>query len=171
MPTILLFFGRPAVGKTTIIDHTFPEHYKVDVFLYVESYLKNGWITKDESLESCKKAYASFANFKCHHPVTIIAEFGTSCPELNVIKIKELIKKRKKILVFICEAPSTVCLKRIKSRSGMNNAQLRQKILQRNSIQDLAQQFGRANIPYHLLDMTKDLETNKKIILDRLSPL
>lgn len=171
MHTIILFFGRPAVGKTTIIDYAFPEHYKVDVFLYVASHLKHGWITKNNLLGSYRKIYANLDSFKCHHPITIIAEFGTSCPELNVIKINELIRKKKKILIFVCEAPGKTCLERIKSRSGMNNAQLRQKILRRDSVQNLTKQFDQANIPYHLLDMTKNLETNKKIILEKLPPL
>ncbi len=165
MSTVIMFFGRPAVGKTTIIGYTFPEHHKVDVLSYVKNYLKNCWVSKENILKAYREAYAKVKSINCP---TLIAEFGSSCPELDILKINELVHKKRKMIIFVCEAPSKVCLKRIATRNGLNNAQLRKKILQSNNIQKLIEQFDQANIPYHMLDMTKDLETNKKVILSKL---
>lgn len=165
MSTIIIFFGRPAVGKTTIIGYTFPEHHKVDVLSYVKNYLKNCWVSKEHILKAYHEAYAKIKSI--NYP-TLIAEFGSSCPELDTLKINELAHKKRKLIIFVCEAPGKICLKRIKTRNGLNNVQLRKKILQSDNIQKLTKQFDQANISYHMLDMTKDLETNKKIILSKL---
>ena len=170
MNNITFFFGKPASGKSTIIDLIKiekPDVKVIDVFSYIEKFLeKDGYILE----ENTKKAYTTlFEDLNnTYKENDVIIELGTN--HINIVSEElEKIFPKYRITIFLCETSIETCRKRENGRSRTMNQTAFEIRLNRDFPNSHIICLKDKNLPYRILNMENELNFNLNIVLNYLN--
>ena len=114
---LLVFAGKPGVGKSTIIKRLFPELHVVDVEPFVMEFQVNGFINEDKTLLGYQNMYAHITQID--QPIVVL-EIGTNHPDFNVQSLHALTKTHD-VRLFLCEASRETCTARANERGLLHS--------------------------------------------------
>jgi uridine kinase len=145
---LIVFAGKPGVGKTTIIQRLFKNATIVDVQTFVMVHVDEFPIVpKEKNIFGYKTMYKHIATLK--KPVVVV-EIGTSHPGFNIRQLEKL-QNRYKISLFLCDASVETCRIRSLARKLNFDGKWIESRLQRN-------------FPGSFLNILKDTNLDYKII-------
>ncbi len=145
---LIVFAGKPGVGKTTIIQRLFKNATIVDVQTFVMVHVDEFPIVpKEKNIFGYKAMYKHIATLK---KSVVVVEIGTSHPGFNIRQLEKL-QNRYKISLFLCDASVETCRIRSLARKLNFDGKWIESRLQRN-------------FPGSFLNILKDTNLDYKII-------
>ena len=155
---LIVFSGKPGVGKSTLINYLFKNDQIIDVLPFVKRYEKDGKILESDTIHAYEDMYKYINNFNFEG--NVILELGTNHPQLN---IEELFNLDKKFIlkIFLCIAPKDICLERALKRGRKFDKKALIRRLNKNFPDSHLPLFENYNINYCILDMEKSLDKIK----------
>ena len=169
-PSLIVFIGKPGVGKSTIIQRVFPKTTCVDVMPFVKKYEIDGIVPEEKTILGYQEMYQSLSSQFEREDQFLILELGTNHPELN---IQELVKISEKasLCVFLCIASIDVCRTRSRERGRAFDMDALERRLQRSFPESHLALLKDSSINYRRLDMELPLEDNVEIVNSVLNNL
>lgn len=147
-PKLVIFAGKPGVGKTTIIERLFKKATIIDVQTFIMNYVdKFPLVPKEKIILGYKAMYKYITTLK--KPLVIV-EIGTSHPKFNIQQLKKL-QNYYDISLFLCDASIETCGTRSLARMLKFDGEWIESRLQRN-------------FPGSFLNILKDTSLDYKII-------
>lgn len=129
MARLIVFIGKPGVGKTTLIESVFSDSAKIDVMHFVKKYEQNGIVSEEKTILGYQEMYKHLEQLKSNQD--IVLELGTNHAGLNIKKLLSL-SQSFSILIFLCVAPIDVCRDRAINRDRYFQQDALEKRLLRN---------------------------------------
>ena len=111
LPLLLVFIGKPAIGKTTLIRHVFPGAEVIDVKSFVRSYRVQGHVPEIDTARGYEDMYNYISSLKG----PCILELGTGHAEMNTLKLRGA-SDRFHVVAIFCEASEETCKRRLDER-------------------------------------------------------
>lgn len=169
MKKLIVLFGIPGCGKTTLAEafiKKHPEFTRHDVFKYVEKYKDpQGVMEENYSIKSYREMYHDLEKID----YDVILEMGTNYPRFNLRRLKRL-KDQKNLLLIFCLLAREESYRRAKARGIIRNFIFKDEYLipriHRNFPQGHAVRCDNLGLAYHKLDMKKDLEEQVNFLED-----
>ena len=127
-PRLIVFAGKPGVGKSTIIKRLFDGIKIVDVRPFVLPYYDNKETFEENTLLAYKEMYEHVSSLK--EPL-IILEIGTNHPEFNIEQLKKL-QEQYDVVLILCDASVETCMERLKGKNYVLNEEWLELRLQRD---------------------------------------
>ncbi|MDD5342108.1 MAG: AAA family ATPase [Patescibacteria group bacterium] len=153
MKKLLVFIGKPGVGKTTLINKVFPDQKIIDVQPYVWSYKVNGRVPEEKTLNAYQDMYRHLESL---NDALVILELGTNHAEFNIKELKKL-SQQFEVRVYLCTASVETCRARIKIRARGDDMEAMERRLQRDFPDEHIKQLKSAGLEYITLDMESPL--------------
>ena len=150
---LLVFIGKPGVGKTTLIKKEFSKTKFYDVKPYIIPHVGDGKWPEEKTLDCYKKMYQDINK----EEEDIVLEIGTNHAEFNIAELESL-QQRFRLVIIICILPIEENKKRYIGRDEIIDMEAFEKRLHKdfpNSHMDLVKKSG---IPYFTLDMQPTTE-------------
>lgn len=163
---LIVFFGKPGAGKSTIIRETFAQERIVDVKDYVLRYRAGDDVPEEKTIDGYRDMYRFVISLK--DPVVVL-ELGTNHPVYNVEQLKALGASRV-VVIFLCTASVDTLDERLRNRSARfigDLARIRER-LQRPFPNELIPLLELAGLSYTVLDMEQPWTDNVILINQRL---
>ncbi|MBU0707372.1 AAA family ATPase [Patescibacteria group bacterium] len=158
--TLVVFVGKPGVGKTTLIKRVFPDKKLIDVLPYVYAYKVNGHVPEERTLDGYKDMYKDL--LKMSEPLVIL-ELGSNHPEFNVQQLSNL-QKDFQIKIYICTAEIDTLRQRVIGRNRGDDMEAMELRLQRKFPQEHIKKLEKTDLEYDVLDMEKPLSITEQLI-------
>lgn len=170
MSNITFFFGKPASGKSTIIDLLLlekPDIKVIDVFSYIEKFIeKDGRILE----ENTKKAYTTL--FEDLNNISkedsVIIELGTNHSNIVSYELEKIFPKHH-VNIFLCETSIETCRKRESARLRTMDQTAFEIRLNRDFPNSHIIFLKDKNLPYRILNMENEPNFNLNIVLNYLN--
>ncbi len=161
---LVVFFGKPGAGKTTLIGETFPDANVVDVKAFVRKYRVDGTVPEEKTLQGYQDMYEHIAGLDDD---LIILELGANHEKFNV---QELLKSQDKreLYLFLCNASLETLKERLQNRSDQDDMEKMLKRLERDFPGEYIRLFEKAGMQYILLDMEQPWTDNLILVQQRL---
>ena len=165
MNNITFFFGKPASGKSTIIDLIKiekPDVKVIDVFSYIEKFLeKDGYILEENTRKAYTTLFEDLNN--TYKENDVIIELGTN--HINIVSDElEKIFPKHRVTIFLCETSIETCRKRENGRSRTMNQTAFEIRLNRDFPNSHIICLKDKNLPYRILNMENELNFNLNIV-------
>jgi predicted kinase len=161
MKKLLVFIGKPGVGKTTLINKVFPKQKIVDDMPFVFAYKVNGKVPEEKTLQGYEDMYR---HLKEVNDDFVILELGTNHAEFNIKELKKL-SQQFEIKVYLCTASTETCRARIKIRARGDDMEAMERRLQRDFPDEHIRQLKSVGISYIVLDMEQPIaELQQKFV-------
>lgn len=161
---LVVFFGKPGAGKTTLISETFPDVRVVDVKPFVVAYKKNDVLPEARTLDGYKDMYKVLAEMEDD---LIIVELGTNHEAYNIEQLQGLASERQ-LFVFLCTASVETLRQRIQSRDETIDPEALERRLRRDFPGEYIKLFEEAGIQYVFLDMEQPWTDNLILVQQRI---
>ncbi|HYC34442.1 MAG TPA: GTPase [Candidatus Paceibacterota bacterium] len=162
MSSLLVFIGKPAVGKSTLISVALSTHVHVDVMPFVTKYENKpgNSVSHEHTLLGYNDMYKHLdKELKSSRP--IVLELGTNHSDLNVTHLKHLSLKHE-VTIFLCTASIETSRKRAIERNNNMNQKALEERLSRDFPNSHTPLFANASLDFIILDMEKPLADNIK---------
>ena len=163
MSQLLVFIGKPGVGKTTIIENLEPRIEHVDVLPFVQKYIIDGVLQEDKTIVAYKEMYDSLEEKLLSQNTPLILELGTNHAPLNIEKLGELMEKNH-VSIFLCDASIDICRERALERDRVMASGSLERRLSRDFPNSHTILLKEKKNEFILLDMAQPLEENINII-------
>ncbi|PIY96759.1 MAG: hypothetical protein COY66_03160 [Candidatus Kerfeldbacteria bacterium CG_4_10_14_0_8_um_filter_42_10] len=158
MSNLIVLFGFPGAGKTTLANAFIGQHAEYrhhDIYRYIEHYRKpdGSLIGEEFTIKAYQKMYQDLEAMTG----STLLELGTNHPGFNIQKLKEL-KTAWNVIIVFCILDKQECLKRTAQRERAFEEQALLRRFARNfpaEHQNLCQQL---ELNYYLLDMGQSVE-------------
>ncbi len=154
MKQLIVFIGKPGVGKSTLISQLFTKTIVVDVLPFVKQYENEGTVSDANTVRAYQDMYKHIND--SDFDADVILELGTNHPDLNVGELLKFVEDFS-LKVFLCDAPTHVCRERAMKRGREFDAAALESRLSRDFPNSHLSLFREAGVPYHVLDMEKPL--------------
>jgi len=161
---LVVFFGKPGAGKTTLISETFPDTKVVDVKSFVLAYKQSNILPEEKTLDGYKDMYKALADIEDD---LIVLELGTNHEVYNIEQLQSLAPKRQ-IYIFLCTASVETLRQRIQTRDEHFDPEALERRLQRNFPGLYITLLEEAGMRYVLLDMEQPWTDNLILVHQRL---
>lgn len=165
LPRLFVFFGKPGVGKTTLIQAALPTYRRVDVRPFVRAYGVSGVMPEEKTLIGYQDMYRYLGGL---NEQVVVLELGTNHPEFNVQQLVQLQPKRD-IHLFLCTASVETCRQRMRGRIFRDDAEAMERRLQRDFPNAYLQLLRQTSLHYHLIDLEQPLEQTNRIVREYLA--
>lgn len=162
---LIVFFGKPGVGKSTLIKHLFSGAQVIDVMPFVKKYKKKEKVPEAQTIHAYNDMYAKISEME--HKGDLILELGTNHPELNIKKLSKL-KEKFYLKTFLCDAPKHVCRERALKRERDFDKKALELRLERDFPSSHIKLLEREKINYRILNMETPLKDIIKEIKTKL---
>ena len=163
MKKLLVFIGKPGVGKSTLIKNAFPKHNPVDVLPFIYEFRNpDGSTREDKLIISYQKMYEHLNSIKDEF---ILLEIGTGFPEFNVSALKKL-ELNYDLKIYLCTATEETHWKRANERGMRHSTEAFKLRMQRDFPGTHKELLEKSLLPYSILDMEQPLETITKVVLE-----
>lgn len=157
---LVVFIGKPGVGKTTLIKKIILNYKFIDVFPFIRSFEVNGVVPEEKTLTAYEKMYQYIDRTKNEN---IVLEIGTNHPELNVTNLEKL-QKQYNVYLFLCQASNEICRQRANQRGIEFNIDALNRRLARDFPKSHLDFIKKTNLSYTILNMEEPIEKNINII-------
>ncbi|MBI5037283.1 MAG: 50S ribosome-binding GTPase [Candidatus Kerfeldbacteria bacterium] len=164
MKQLLVFMGKPGVGKTTLINELFPGHTIIDARPFVLKYMVDGEIPEDKTILGYRDMYAALG--KLTDPI-IILELGTNHEQLNVKQLAAFAQQAD-VRVFICTASVETLRKRVIERSIHDDMEAMERRFARDFPNSHLALFEQVGIEPYFLDMEQPMTDNVILVRQAL---
>ncbi|MDD5566865.1 MAG: AAA family ATPase [Patescibacteria group bacterium] len=158
---LLVFIGKPGVGKTTLINKVFPDQKIIDVQPYVWSYKVNGRVPEEKTLIAYQDMYR---HLEALNDALVILELGTNHAEFNTKELKKL-SQQFEVRVYLCTASVETCRARIKIRARGDDMEAMERRLQRDFPDEHIKLLESMGMGYITLDMEKSIPKLQRLVL------
>jgi dephospho-CoA kinase len=158
---LLVFTGKPGVGKTTLISAAFPDKKVIDVRPFVIAYRVNNIVPEEKTIDGYKDMYKHLADL--NDPLLIL-ELGTNHPELNISELKKLSNTRD-IHLFLCNADTNTCRERMIQRNRGDNMEAMERRLKKDFPNSHLSLLENSQLRHTILNMEQELDENTSIVL------
>lgn len=164
---LIVFFGKPGAGKTTIIQEKFANEKVIDVKTYVFAYRKDGTVPEEKTLDAYHDMYDYVRTLDDD---TVILELGTNHAEYNIQQLKALQPSRR-IILFLCNASDETLRERLQNSVSHEDMEKMYVRLERIFPDEHIELLETAGMYYVLLDMEQPWTDNVILISQRLRDL
>lgn len=162
---MLVFVGKPGVGKTTLIKHLFPNHSKIDVLDFLKKYGEVGSIPEEKTVDAYQEMYDHLKINPQNND--FVLELGTNHPEINHRGLRQLLELYD-IEIILCDASNETCRERVLKRGVEYQPSLLEMRLKRDFPNIYLNFLKNAKIKHHILNTEQPLEDIIKILKDKL---
>ncbi len=157
---LIVFAGKPGVGKTTIIGRLFPEKKIIDVFTFIEPFVIDGNTSQEKSMVAYQNMYHHLETID---EVEVILEIGTNYPELNILNLERLLISYD-IKMFLCDLDKETCYQRAIERGMRHCPEAFAERMNRDFPNTFIKPLSQTSIIYEIVSMHDSLpETIEKI--------
>ena len=153
---LLVFIGKPGVGKTTLLKELYPDSRIIDVKTFVLAYEKDGQVPEEKTEQAYHDMYSRISD---QTDDFLVLEMGTNHPNVNVDELKKL-STNWNIFIYICIASVDTLKKRIIARPEDNDMAAMERRLHRDFPATHLSLLERANLSYFILDMEQPMTDN-----------
>lgn len=164
---LIVFFGKPGAGKTTIIQEKFAGEKVVDVKTYVVAYRKDGTVPEEKTLDAYHDMYDYVRTLDDD---TVVLELGTNHAEYNIQQLKVLQSVRR-VALFLCNASDETLRERLQNSVSHEDMEKMYVRLERVFPDEHIKLLEAAGMEYVLLDMEQPWTDNVILISQRLRDL
>ncbi len=161
---LVIFFGKPGAGKSTLITETFLDNKVVDVKPFVLAYKKNDVLPEEKTLNGYKDMYKALTDMEDD---LIVVELGTNHEAYNIERLQDLASERQ-IFIFLCTASVETLRQRIQLRDEKINPEALERRLERDFPGQYITLLEEAGMHYVLLDMEQPWTDNLILVHQRL---
>lgn len=161
MKKLLVFIGKPGVGKSTLIKNAFPKHIPVDVLTFIYEFRNpDGSTQEDKLIISYQKMYEHLNSIKDDF---ILLEIGTGFPEFNTSTLKS-IEKEYNLTIYLCTASEATHWERANLRGMRHSTEAFKLRMQRDFPGEHKLLLDKLLLNYSILDMEQPLDKLVKIL-------
>ncbi len=160
---LVVFIGKPGVGKSTLIKSVFSDQKIIDVLPYVLKHKKGSKIPEAQTIHAYREMFGHIGNQKPKGD--LILEIGTNHPKLNIEELDKL-KEKFNLKIFLCNAPKHVCRERAMERGRKFDKKALELRLERDFPNSYAELLKEKKIEFDVLDMTRPLKEIKSEVLN-----
>lgn len=161
---LVVFFGKPGVGKSTLIEETFPENKVVDVKPFVLAYKENDALPEEKTIDGYKDMYKALTGTEDD---LIVLELGTNHEAYNIEQL-QIMASECQLFIFLCTASVETLRQRIQSRDEKIDFEALERRLQRDFPGEYIKLLEEAGLLYVLLDMEQPWTDNLILVHQRL---
>jgi hypothetical protein len=147
---LVIFAGKPGIGKSTLIKALFKNHTIVDVLPFVKAYEINGKVVQEKTLQAYKDMYKYIESLKDEE---VVLEIGTNHPDINIANMNKL-KDEYDVKLFLCEASHATNFERLQLRAGRGayDEEMLER-LGRDFPNTFVNELKKTELDYEILDM------------------
>jgi hypothetical protein len=154
-PRLIIFAGKPGIGKTAIIDRIKDGYRVIDIWPFMIPYSdpQTGVPPEEKNIFGYQDMYKHIAGLEGEE---VILEIGTNYPEVNVREMVQL-AKRYDVQVLLCDAPVEVIRARGQGRGYRYNASFELR-LKRDFPNAYISEFQKTSLAYAIVNMEGSFE-------------
>ncbi|MDD2807272.1 MAG: hypothetical protein PHW95_01980 [Patescibacteria group bacterium] len=159
---LIVFIGKPGVGKTTLIKAVFPDQIFIDVLPFIEKFrLPDASIPEEKTIIAYENMYRYLERVDSDF---VVLELGTNHPEFNINQLKKL-QTLYDLKIFLCLASVLTCWERARARGMRHTTEAFQARMARDFPASHEKLLHAAGLNYQLVDMEQPLAVTAAVVL------